>query len=548
MASQLVAPPIVEEDIQQRSRQAPIWLKRAMLCIVVAVVALLIHGYHPFAVDASVYVPAIKKQLHPELYPHESKFFLFPAQYSVFADLIADSVRVTHLPLPYVLLGWQFASIAVLLAACWRIGRLCLDTEWRALYGMMLMASLLTIPAAGTSLMLVDPYLTSRSLCTPLILMAICCVLENKLIRALLWMAAAVLVHPLMTIFGALFAVVVYAVKERNWALLAGVAASSMAVAGSAIWWASGVQVSQAYRTAVLSRSYFFLSQWEWYEILGLVAPLAMFALLLWYRTTQLNRRKVEWGIPGCDDQDRNLASCLISSLLCGAFFLAIALLVNWSSRLLPLARFQPLRVFHLLYVFLILFPVTIFVTKLTRHRRSVTIAMVAVVSAGMFFVQKETFPASPHVEWPWSHPANSWVQAFDWVRANTPPDALFAIDSHYTDAAGEDCQGFEALAERSSLPDFSNDGGVAALFPDIAREWAKGTALASRVPQLADTHDLQPLTEAGASWIVLQRSHAAELDCPYENGSVAVCRIDESKDEALPRVAKRRPPPKPGQ
>ena len=141
---------MAEEQIQKQALNVPLWLKRGLVCVAVAFAGLLVHGYHPFAVDGSVYVPAIKNQLHPELYRQDSKFFLFPAEYSVFADLIADSVRVTHLPLEYVLLLWQVGSIAVLLAGCWRLGRLSHDTGWQATYGMLLMASVLTIPAAGT--------------------------------------------------------------------------------------------------------------------------------------------------------------------------------------------------------------------------------------------------------------------------------------------------------------------------------------------------------------------------------------------------------------
>ena len=47
---------------------------------------------------------------------------------------------------------------------------------------------------------------------------------------------------------------------------------------------------------------------------------------------------------------------------------------------------------------------------------------------------------------------ANPWLQAFAWIRQNTPTDAYFALDPEYMAAPGEDYHSFRALAERSQL------------------------------------------------------------------------------------------------
>lgn len=523
MPTEVVVAPIAEQAPKPRVGM-PLRLGRAIVCIGAAFGAVLVHGYHPFAVDGAIYAPAIKKLLHPNLYPQHSQYFLFPAKDSIFAELMAISVRATHLPLPYVLLLWQIGSIALLLAVCWRLGRLCLRSEWQALYGMLLLASLLTIPVAGTSLILVDPYLTSRSLSTPAVLLAICCVLEIKLLRAGLWLAVAALVHPLMAMFGGAFAIMLYAVENRNPRMMVGIASAWFAAAMGAIWWARGETVTPAYRAAVMTRTYFFLSQWTWYEIVGLIAPLVLFAGML------LAQRKGPhaWEKAGWDTRAVPFApgaSLLTTSLLFGSFFFLLGIAVDVSAKLLPLARFQPLRAFHLLYVLLILLPMTTFVTEVTRRRRTAALVLLAVVSAGMFLIQRQTFPASTHVEWPWSHSRNNWVQAFEWVRANTPKDAVFALDGDYTNAPGEDCQGFEAWAERSSLPDVAKDGGVAALFPDIAEDWARQTAATASLGKAAGP-DAQALAAAGVSWTVIRRARSVKLDCPYQNSDVAVCRL----------------------
>ena len=59
---------------------------------------------------------------------------------------------------------------------------------------------------------------------------------------------------------------------------------------------------------------------------------------------------------------------------------------------------------------------------------------------AGMFYAQRQLFPATPHLEWPGrqagNHQAgNPWVQAFLWIQDHTPVDAYFALDPEHITA-----------------------------------------------------------------------------------------------------------------
>src|ERR1700746_124718 len=119
--------------------------------------AIAIHGYHPFVEDAEIYVPGIKKLLNPALYPFNDGFFASHAKLTLFPNLIAWSVRITHLPLEWVLLAWQFACIFTLLWGCWELGRICFGSRAAAFGGAALGASLLTIPVAGTCLYTLSP-------------------------------------------------------------------------------------------------------------------------------------------------------------------------------------------------------------------------------------------------------------------------------------------------------------------------------------------------------------------------------------------------------
>src|SRR5271168_453896 len=93
--------------------------------------ALLVHGYHPFAEDAEIYLPGVERILNPRLFPVGQEFFASHASLTLFPNLVAFSLRVTHLPLEAGLFLWHVTSILLLLLACWELSGL-LFTSARA--------------------------------------------------------------------------------------------------------------------------------------------------------------------------------------------------------------------------------------------------------------------------------------------------------------------------------------------------------------------------------------------------------------------------------
>src|SRR5215469_17220891 len=88
---------------------------------------LAIHGYHPYAEDAEIYLPGAEKILDPSLFPVGAEFFESHAGLTLFPHLITASVRVSHLPFDYVLFGWHLASVFLLLLALWELSGHCFD-------------------------------------------------------------------------------------------------------------------------------------------------------------------------------------------------------------------------------------------------------------------------------------------------------------------------------------------------------------------------------------------------------------------------------------
>src|SRR5579859_3670830 len=97
--------------------------------LLLTAVALLIHGYHPYAEDAEIYLPGVLKILNPSLFPSNAVFFAEHAGHTLYPNLIAFSVRATHLPLPWVMFLWHLLSIFLLLAAGWRLASALFASE-----------------------------------------------------------------------------------------------------------------------------------------------------------------------------------------------------------------------------------------------------------------------------------------------------------------------------------------------------------------------------------------------------------------------------------
>ena len=466
--------------------------------------ALAVHGYHPYAEDAEIYLPGIKKLLHPALYPSGTEFFESHASLTLFPNLIAASVRLTHIPFECAIFIWYLASIFLLLLACWEFSGVCFDTT-RARWGAVaLIASLLTLPVAGTALYLIDQYLNPRNLAAFSAVFAVTRVLQKKYARAAAWIIFAAAVHPLMASFAVAFCAVLILMERLR--KPAPVIAAMLPFANFF------AQPSPAYREAMRFHISHFLPQWQWYEWVGLIAP---FAVLIWL------------GRIGRSRNLRNLERVCHAAVLFELVYFAIALIIAVPQRFEALARLQPLRSLLLVYIFMLMAIGGFVAEYILKDRVWRWLLLFLPLCAGMFVAQRQLFPSTAHTEWPWAAPKNQWEQAFLWIRQNTPTDARFALDPFYMEAPGEDRIGFRALAERSRLADANKDSGAVAMFPPLAEEWWEQFQ-AQKNWQHFTRADFSRLGEKyGVSWTLLQTPATLGLSCPYTNQTVTVCRVE---------------------
>ncbi len=478
--------------------------KTALYLLLLTAAALLIHGYHPYAEDSEIYLPGVLKILNPSLFPVNAEFFGEHAGHTLYPNLIAFSVRATHLPLPWVAFLWHLLSIFLLLAATWRLASALFEDDRARWAAVALMATLLTLPIAGTALYILDQYLNPRNLAEFAALFAVAEVLHRKYGRAALWLVFAAIMHPFMAAFAILFCVWVV--------LLDGFRPRMLGFALALPFGITFDPPPAAYHQVALRQPSHFILRWEWYEWLGAIGPV----LLFWWFAGWARRR----GLKNLELVSRAMAPFVLVAL-------AAAIGLGIPARFEALTRLQPLRCLAVCYMVLVVVGGGLVGQYLLQRQVWRWLTLFVPLSLGMCFAQRQVFPASAHVEWPWAQPRNQWAQAFKWIRGNTPVDALFALDPRHMELPGEDENGFRARAERSRLADLVKDKGACSMFPPMSVKWAEQIAEQKNFDKFGE-QDFERLRQKyGISWVVVEQPGPVGMECPYENSAVRVCRVN---------------------
>ena len=191
--------------------------------------------------------------------------------------------------------------------------------------------------------------------------------------------------------------------------------------------------------------------------------------------------------------------------------------------RLTPL---QPMRYLQLVYLFMALAAGGLlgrFVLKTKIWRWAIYLL---VFNGSMFLVEWELIDDGAHLELPRMVTANPWLQAFDWIRQNTPTDAYFALDPRYLAAPGEGFHSFRALAERSQLADGIKDTAVVMQVPSLAPVWHEQQVAQAGWPrfELADFERLK--AQFGVDWVLVPYPQPPGLTCRWHNQALTVCQV----------------------
>jgi hypothetical protein len=474
-------------------------------------------GYHPGMEDDGVYLAGIKADLQPALFPHNAGFFRLQLHLTIFDNCIAQFVGLTHIPLPWAALLFQLASLFVTLWAARRIAIQLFpepSAQWAAV---AMLAAMFTLPVAGTALNIADQHLHPRNIATALILLAVSLVLERRPMPAFPLALMAFAFHPLMGAMGLSFCSVLSLTlfeplqhQFRAWRTRRLDNLATPAIAAIPFAWLFDPP-SPTWLEALHSRHWFRLYDWTWYEWLGAIAPLALFWLV-----SVVARKRGEL----------MLAKFATAVLVYGIFQQAIAMLLLEPQAPVTFSALEPMRYLQIVYIFMALVGGAYIGRYLLKARPARWALFLLIAFAPMFYVQRHVFAGSPHLELPGTHPSNQWLQAFDWIKHNTPADAYFALDPQYLAAPGEDYHGFRALAERSSLADAIKDTSVVTKVPQLGPVWKEQTEAQANWShfQLADFQRLK--SRFGVDWVLVSYPQSAALDCHWHNNTLAVCQI----------------------
>ena len=519
-------------------------------------------GYHPGLEDDGVYLSAVKAELNPALFPHDADFVRLQVQATVFDEFMAGFVRITRLPVAWAELAVQLVSLYIILWAACGIAQMLFPERRAQWAAVALLSAMFTLPVAGTGLYIADQHLHPRAIATALVLLAVESVLAGRRLLAAGMLLLGALQHPIMAAFGVSFCFFLRLGLHINMSSRIARRLAGFAFAAAPMRWVFEPPTPE-WRRALDTRSYCFLYRWTWYEWLGAIGPLVLFGWL-WIQESERaqlskagfhidvdaaaarsSRRKI-WGTPPSRQKEgarmghgsvvagrSRLASLALTVFIYGVFQQALAMILLASPALVRVTPLQPMRYLHLEYVFLVLIAGGLIGRYVLGRKLWCWALFLAVSNGGMFLSQRLLLPASEHLELPGRPPANPWLQAFAWIRENTPNDARFALDPNYLSAPGEDYHSFRALAERSQLADALKDAAVVTQVPELAPRWA------GQVDAQAGWNAFQPAdfehlkSRFGVDWVLASYPAPARLTCIWHNDLLTVCRIAEpGRDE----------------
>lgn len=471
-----------------------------VILLMLTAAAVLLHGYHLGVQDQEIYLPAFKKALDPSLYPRDSQFFLSQTRWMLTVEIVAGVTRLTRLPLAWVLFVFQLASIFFILLACLQISRRCWSTATGRWGAVLMVTAILSLVASGSRIPIVDDYFHPRNPATAALLLAIPAAMDRRP-AALLGIAFAAVVHPLSAAIGSVH-LAFLAWKPSRSLVFVPLLTLPIFVAPTGDWLA----VLRTYRA-------FYLWNWYWYEWLGVVVPLAF---LFWFA-----RRPAA---PPAETAQKISGRMALSTCL----FVAVSAAISTIPQLEGLVILQLMRGLQFTFLFFFFFLGGWLGDRYLGLRPFRWALMLVPACLGISYFQLYNYPATRQIEWPGRSAGNAWVDAFEWIRENTPRDAYFAFDPLYMERKGEDFHGFRALAERGHMVDYTKDRSVTSLTPSLASEWIRQFRAIEKW-QSFRTADFARLRSAhGVTWVILEAHTGPPLDCPWQNARVKVCRTPQ--------------------
>ena len=397
-------------------------------------------------------MPAVVQHLDASLFPRDRALLRVQGRLMAYDDITAAIVQTTGISLPVLFLVAYFAGLVLLFGAAVAIGRQLYRSWWTA----ALLVALLTLRhrITETGANSLEAYFQPRMLAFALGMWGVASYLKGRGRLALVFIAAAFLMHPTTAVWFGIWIVTALVVSDRRSRVpLAGLA---VVAAGLALWAITLgplrghlATMDPRWASVLAGKDYIFPFDWTasfWIVNLGYAA---LIVAMLEFR----RRRRV--ALP------RELGLVAGAVALVAVFLISVPFMRGWIALALQL---QTSRVFWLLDLLAAIYLAWLLAEVVSPkwQRAIVMAAILLAASRGLYVTVAEHHGAHLVAV---DLPADEWTDAMSWIR-RTPADSHVLADPGHAWKYGTSVR---VAGERDVYLEEVKDAALALYSPEIA-------------------------------------------------------------------------------
>jgi hypothetical protein len=465
-------------------------------------------GYRYGVSDQAFYATAVVKDLHPDLFPRDTRLLEVESHLMWADEIVAGLSRAGHLDLPAISVVIYLVTLTLLFGAAVAFGRSA-GLSWWAI-AMLLVLLTFRHRIAKTGANSLEGYMHPRMLAFALGVFALAAVLTRRILWSCVWTLLAACWHPTTALwFGlAVGGALLTSRATRRQQVLAVVA--GLAIGGWIVLFGplAGrfVIMDPAWLAVLSEKDYLFPHQWPLYAwVLNLAYPIVIVAIY---------RRRRRLGVAAAGE----------SGLVRGLIALAILFLISVPLTMIHLAvavQLQVTRVFWVLDFVAAAYLAWWIADDCLRNRqmaRRLAVAVLAAASLGrgayLLSLDRQLFTVD--------FPRTPWIEAMTWLKNRPGPLHVLADPGH----AWKYGVSVRLAAEKDTLVESGKDSALAIYDRPLAMQ------VAERVDAVRDFDDLNApdlhrlAARFGLDVVVLETTRSVDLPELYRNRQFVIYQL----------------------
>jgi hypothetical protein len=465
-------------------------------------------GYRYGVSDQAFYATAVVKNLHPDLFPRDTRLLDVESHLMWADEIVASLSRAVHLDLPALSVVIYLATLTLLCGAAVAFGRAAGLSWWAIAVLLVLLTFRHRIAKTGANSL--EGYMHPRMLAFALGVFALAAVLSRRVVLSCVWTLLAACWHPTTALwFGLAIGVALLTSRAtRRQQLLA--LAGALAIGGWFVLFgplAERVVIMDPAWLAVLSeKDYLFPHEWPLYAwVLNLAYPIVIVAIY---------RRRRRLGVVAVGE----------SGLAQGLVALTILFLISVPLTMVHLAlavQLQVTRVFWVLDFVAAVYLAWWIADDCLRNRqaaRRLVVALLAAASLGrgayLLSLDRQLFTVG--------FPRTPWIEAMTWLKNRPEPLHVLADPGH----AWKYGVSVRLAAEKDTFVESGKDSALAIYDRPLAMQVAERLEAVRDFDALT-TPDLHRLAARfGLDVVILETTHSVNLPELYRNRQFVIYQL----------------------